>query len=168
MIDSSEALRPPVTPTPRTSPWLFVFAVPPLVVIAAAAALTVLGAFGRNPFWPRQTVTMAEAAALRDPATVAWMIESGVDPNAPMYVRRGVFDRQDHTVTPAEAAIIADRIEVLETLIARGVRSDAGIVRRWFCLAVAADSEDTIEFLRGVYPEWTGGECGVEGPVQAR
>lgn len=136
------------------------FSLPPLLLAIASVVLLVLGAFERNPFWPRQDeVTMAEAAALRDTGTVAWMIMSGADPDVPMRIRAGVLDEREHHVTPGEAAVLADRTEVLATLAARGARVDAEIVGRWWCLARATEADESVEYLRRRYPEWTTPPC---------
>lgn len=137
-----------------------VLAFPPLALAFAAVVLIGLGAANRNPFWPQQDdVTMAEAAALRDAGTVAWMIMSGVDPNVRMRVRPGVLDERGHYLTPGEAAVRADRTEVLGTLVARGARVDAEVVRGWWCLAVDVDAEESVAYLRSHYPEWTATAC---------
>ena len=139
------------------------FALPPLALAAASLVLLVLGAYERNPFWPRQDdVTIAEAAALRDPGRVARMIASGVDPNVPRRVRAGVLDEREHRLTPAEAAVLADRTEVIATLIARGTRVDAGVVGRWWCLARATGADESVEYLRRRYPEWTTAACSLQ------
>lgn len=140
--------------------WLLLFAAPPLAVVVASAVLMLLGGVERNPFWPRQQITMAEAAALRDPGTVVRLIESGVDPNGPMAVRPGVLDDRGHHMTPAEAAILADRSEVMAVLVARGARADEERVRSWACLAAAAAKRETLAYLRAVYPQWVTGSCG--------
>ena len=137
-----------------------VLALPPLALAFASVVLMALGALDGNPLWPRQDdVTMAEAAALRDPGTVAWMIMSGVDPNVPMVVRAGVLDERAHQLTPGEAAIHADRTEVLHTLAARGARVDAEVVHGWWCLAMAIDAEESVMYLRAKYAEWTLSPC---------
>lgn len=144
-------------PVPR---WMFVFAAPALVLAAAAAILMLLGAAGRNPLWPvTQDVTMAEAAALRDRATVAVMLEQGADPAVPMRVRAGILGRRERHLTTGEAAVMADRTEMLDLLAARGAVIDAAVVRRWACLARTRGNEETAEYLEARYPQWATGGC---------
>jgi hypothetical protein len=138
---------------------------PAVLLAGAALALMLLGIFGANPFWPDgQQVTMAEAAALRDRATVAVMLERGEDPSRPMRVRAGILGRQERQLTAGEAAALADRPEILALLQARGAAIDEAAVRRWACLARAAGNEDTVDYLTARYPEWAQSGCEPSSP----
>jgi hypothetical protein len=139
--------------------WLALVGLPPALLALATVVVLILSLLGRNPFWPRQVVTMTEAAALRDPATVAWLIETGVDPNEPMAVRPGVLDERPHHLTPAEGAIRADRTEILETLLGRGVRVSEAVVRDWWCLANSVGADESAAFLQERFAAWATGPC---------
>lgn len=133
---------------------------PAVALACVAVVLTAMGVVGLNPFWPRPRVTMAEAAALRDAGTVAWLLESGVDPNVPMRVRPGILSNGQLLITPADAAIRADRTEVLQTLLLGGLRTDDAEVHDWWCLAREVGSEESEAWLEARFPDWTRGSCG--------
>ena len=101
---------------------------------------------------------MAEAAALRDRATVAVMLDRGVDPTEPMRVRAGIFGRRERRLTTGEAAVLAGRTEMLDLLAARGMAIDEPVVKRWMCLARSSGSE-AAEYLAARYPDWARGGC---------
>jgi hypothetical protein len=138
---------------------VLVFAVPPVLVAAAAVLLVVLGAFGRNPFWAPDDLTMAEAAALRDQAAVAVLARAGVDPSARMRVRAGILGNADLELTPAEAAVMADRTEILDVLLANGLRLDPETGGALLCRARASDSEETLRYLEERFPAAVGLPC---------
>jgi hypothetical protein len=113
-------------------------------VCAAVAALTacLLALVGENPLWGSTPLNMAEAAALRDRATVLQLIRAGQDPDARYPVRAGMLSARASSLTPLEAAVAADRPEVVEIwLWARG-GVDEGVWTRAKCLARAAESDD--------------------------
>ncbi len=60
----------------RTLP-LIAAAVPGVVVALASVVQIGLAASGRDPLWAVKEMTAAEAAALRDPATLARMSKEG-------------------------------------------------------------------------------------------
>lgn len=125
-------------------------AAPPVLLAAACLAFTVLGQFGRNPFWPLATVTVSEAAALRDRAAVAAFADAGVDLSARYAVRPELLDALDASaeqVTPVEAAILADRAEILSVLFRAGVAAPPDAVREWVCLARERRRGDALNFL---------------------
>ena len=128
----------PQPPTESRAPIaaLALVAAPPLLLVAITVVLLVLGRFDRNPFWPRHTVTIAEAAALRDRATVAARAEAGADLTARYRVRPGLLDNAEELwLTPPESAILADRAEILAVLFNAGLAPDEPTARGWICLA---------------------------------
>ena len=144
--------------------WALV-AIPPALVAAGAVALTLLGVAGRNPFWDATDVTMAEAAALRDQATVAALARAGENPAARMRVRAGMLDNDaDVMLTPAEAAVRGDRTEILDVLFANGLRLDPHDGARLLCLARYWDSEESIPYLTARFPTAAAEPCSPEPP----
>jgi hypothetical protein len=120
---------------------------------AALAVLTVVmlgaAAVGRHPFWTPEQFNMAEAAAARDIATVAAMLERGEDPAVPRPVRPPLLDGINRSVTPLEAGVIARRGEVVELLIGRGVRPSAAERSRLVCDALHNGDRDIAGLLAG-------------------
>lgn len=142
-------------------------ALPPLALAAAAVLLTVLGLFGLNPLWPHAPdLTMAEAAAVRDRATIVAMARNGVDPAPRMRVRAGmVRNRDDLFASPAEAAVIADRAEILHVLVANGLTLTADDAHRLICLGRRVGSDEAMAWLTERFP--AGGPCEGEATAAA-
>ena len=144
--------------------WALV-ALPPLTVATGAIVLTLLGAIGRNPFWAATDFTMAEAAALRDQASVAALARAGDDPRARMRVRAGMVEnRTDVMMTPAEAAVRADRTEILDVLFASGLHLDRHDGEALLCLARYWDSEESIPYLAARFPDVAAESCVPQPP----
>ncbi len=140
----------PAAPAGSTAPGaaLALVAAPPLLLAVITVVLLVLGLFERNPFWPRHTVTISEAAALRDRATVAALAESGTDLSLRYRVRPGLLDNDvDLSLTAPEAAIFANRAEILAVLFNAGLTQDEAAVRGWICLARAPGRDEALAYL---------------------
>ena len=144
----------------RPSPAVWLVALPPVALAFAAVVLIAAGQAGANPFWPTHAITISEAAALRDTASVAAMAESGLDLTVPRQVRPGLLDNaQPIAVTPAEAAIRADRIEILALLFLRGLEADTGRARDWICLAASLNRRESLAYLSERFPEAAAAGC---------
>ena len=150
----------PTASSDRLRPSLILVALPPVAVAAGAVVLVLLGALGLNPFWSTTDLTMAEAAALRDQASVAAMARSGVDPSARMRVRPGMLDnRVELRMTPAEAAVRADRTEILDVLFANGLVLDDHVALGLVCRARQWDSEEALPYLTMRFPAAAARPC---------
>ena len=125
----------------RTLP-LIAAAVPGVVVALASVVQIGLAASGRDPLWAVKEVTAAEAAALRDPATLARMSKEGADLRAARPVRAGVLGRTALTLTPLDAAIAARRGEVVEFLLWAAPPLDVETWTRARCLAALVAEDD--------------------------
>jgi hypothetical protein len=134
----------------RDTASLFV-AVPTIVLALSCVVLTGLGLFDRNPFWAADDLTMSEAAALRDPATVLLQLEQGQDPLQRYSVRSGLLGPDALRLTPMEAAIREDRIEVAAVLL-RGAVPPFEQLCKWLTLAAAERAEELREYLYRKYP----------------
>jgi len=111
-----------------------VFVFPALLSIGAACVLG--GALaGWNPLWREPELTMSEAAALKDRATMQRLISKGVDPNVPASVRAGILKSRDIVVTPLEAPVGTRTPTAMQFLLARGARMDDRERAILFCLA---------------------------------
>jgi len=139
-----------MSPGKNAVAWLI--AAPPVALALACVVLTGLGAAGANPFWTPSELTMSEAAAMRDPATVLVQIEQGQDPYKPYPVRAGLIDSQTLELTPVEAAVREDRLEVAAVILGHGGASTERICH-WLKLAAAEQAEDVSEYIRWKYPK---------------
>lgn len=131
------------------SQWSLVIAMagPPSLGCLVAVACLIFAAVGSHPLWPVTQMTMAEAAALRDTGEIARRVQTGESPNAVGTVRSGVLRSEVLELMPVEAAVAANRPDVLRVLIESGVIVDPD---RWLalhCFAVAVGAKDAQAFL---------------------
>jgi hypothetical protein len=124
-----------------------VAAVPALPGIGAVALL-IGSAVGWNPLWSEPPLTMSEAAALNDRATIQRLMWSGVDPNAPASVRPPILKSTTLIITPLEAAVGTRTPATLQFLLARGARMDARERAVLFCLAAEDEATEILDFLK--------------------
>lgn len=110
----------------------------------AAAATT---AVGRNPYWRQEPVNMAEAAAVRDLGTVVQLIRRGEDAHLRREVRADLLFNDRVELTPFEAAIAAQRPDMLELLIADAPIQDQAEWVALRCLSEMEGDDETNELL---------------------
>jgi hypothetical protein len=121
----------------------------PPVLLGALMVLVLAGAaVGWHPFWTEPPLTISEAAALKDRATLQRLISSGVDVNAPVKVRAPILKGYDITVTPLEASVGTRTPTAMQFLLARGARMDARERAVVTCLAIKDDAQEIVRFLR--------------------
>jgi hypothetical protein len=139
-------------------------AVPALVAVGLSAAIVATAATGASPpFWGGGTLTLSEAAALRDQGEVTRLTVSGTDPNAVYPLRPGVIAAG--ALTPLEAAVGARRAEMVELLMLRGARADASGWRRLHCFALSTGAADVVEMLERYTPANATASCeGIRTP----
>ncbi len=138
---------------------LLAAALPAVLVGLVSVAQIGLSLFAANPVWAIQPVTMAEAAALRDPATVMRRIQQGVDPHTAQAVRGGIVSNDPVTLTPLDAAIAARRGEVIELLVWAAPPRDAGEWVEALCLAAALGDAGITEILARLKPASVEPDC---------
>jgi hypothetical protein len=128
---------------------LIVFAAAPVAAVAiTTAAMLAMAAAGRHPLWHVQMITLSEAAASRDVATVVWLIERGRDPNHRYPVRRGILNGDvPAAMTPIEAAVEARRADVVDLLLRNGARLDEAQRVALACRAKRRGDEDLIRYF---------------------
>jgi len=128
-------------------------AVPGVVLIVATALMLVGLPLGVDPLWRVEPLTLAEAAALRDNGEVVRLIEAGADPNAASTVRAEFLHNNPLTVTPLEAAVGADRVDMVEVLLDHGAALDAATWTRLMCFATAIEADESQSFLGPLRPD---------------
>jgi hypothetical protein len=133
--------------TPFAQVAIAVAAVPALLGIAALA-LVVGSLFGWNPLWSEPSLTMPEAAALNDRATIERLLGTGVDPNAPAPVRPPILKSTTLVITPLEAAVGTHTPATLQFLLAHGARMDEHERAVLFCLAAEDNATEILDFLK--------------------
>ncbi len=122
--------------------------IPPLVVVAFTLLSLMAAPFGGHPLWHDAELNMSEAAAARDVATVAAMLERGEDPDAVRHVRQPLLEgAAQRDVTPLEAAVIAGRLEVVHLLLTRGAAVPESSRLRLSCEAARSGYRDVAEYL---------------------
>jgi len=99
---------------------LLVAMIPAALLAVARVAFLVLALWDLHPFWLREELNLAEAAALRDRGEVARLLAEGQDPNATYRVRRGAVRDYAMQLTPVEAARATGRDEVVQILLDAG------------------------------------------------
>jgi len=121
----------------------------PVVVLAFACAVALLlSARGSNPLWRTEPLNLSEAAALRDNGEVARLLAAGADPRAARSVRGGFLYEYEARLTPAEAAILSDRPELLQLLLDFGLSFDRDEWTRAWCTAAGTETKAVLERVR--------------------
>ena len=122
------------------SRWAAVaLAAPGCLLAAASAVALILAALDRHPMWPHQPTNLAEAAGVRDEAEVVRLIQQGDDPNVRYPIRPGLIFDVPLRLTPLEAAVAADDVQMVGHLLANRVVMDAAL---WTYLRCIADGDD--------------------------
>jgi hypothetical protein len=130
-----------------------------ILAVVSLAMLTMAGA-GAHPMWRTQQLNMSEAAALRDAATVLQLLRAGESPREPRDIRPGFFFEQGERLTPLEAAIAAERPEIVDVLLGAG---EAGTSPEWMharCLAERVRAAEIERLLDAHRPPVPGGAVG--------
>jgi hypothetical protein len=146
----------------RTTPFwtLAVVALPPLVLVGGTIVVLILGRLDANPLWPTHEITISEAAALRDSGTVAYLADAGKDLTAEYRVRAGLLDSAvEQWLTPAQAAIFADRTEIFGLLLEAGLPTNDRLAEEWVCLARSRNAREVLPFLLAQFPRAAGAPC---------
>lgn len=124
---------------------------PQMVLAVSSIVLIGLGWMDRNPFWSPTTLTLSEATALRDQATVLVLIEGGADPDLPYRIRAGLTGEREIVLTPMQAAISEDRVEMAALLLSHGLTAKVGQVCEWLAQAAANDKKEVMSYLRSTF-----------------
>lgn len=128
------------------------------VLLLALSVLMLVVAVAYQPLWANRTVTLSQAAAGADSATVFRMVNAGSDPNAVAPVLLG---RRTEAVmlTPLEAAVESREVDVVQLLLKMGARATESDRQRLACLATAVGAGDVATYLHTAAPPATLPDC---------
>mgnify|MGYP002821411294 FL=1 len=136
--------------------------VPVVTLLLIWAVALLLAAAGYSSGGKTEPLTLSEAAALRDGATIVRLISQGKDPNAAYRVRAGFLSEQASKMTPLEAAIEARRSEIVQVLIDSGLVIHEAEWNGAWCSATDSDVRAVLETVRPVRLE---PDCSISSPV---
>jgi hypothetical protein len=125
-----------VTLIRRIGGWLdpaIILSVPPLVGVALVALYLTVESVRPGTLTQPRPETIPEAIALGNGPRALEMMAEGFDIDAPARIRAGVLDHVEYEVTPLEAALMMQRMEVVRLLVRTGV--DVSRSTRAPCLA---------------------------------
>jgi hypothetical protein len=128
-------------------------ALPAVVLGVMTAGMLLMGLWGARPDGQVEPVNMSEAAALRDQATILVLMKNGEDPYARREIRADFLFNDRVELTPFEAAIAAERAEVMEILLWAAPRPAPAVWTRLRCLAGMEGDEDITEVLDRYRPD---------------
>ena len=134
-------------------------ALPGALLIIATAAMLLGLPFGVDPLWQVEPLTLPEAAALHDNGEVVRLIDLGEDPNRAGPVRPNLLRNDAQVVTPLEAAVGAERADIVELLLEHGAVMDAAMWTRLMCFAEVVDAGDVRDVLEPRRPARASDEC---------
>jgi hypothetical protein len=124
-------------------------ALPPVVLALFTLASLVLALGGRHPLWRISDMNLAEAAATRDAASVVFLIRQGENPDIARFVRPGVLARGAVRITPLEAALAEERMEIVEVLLRHGAMLTEAQRIAFTCAARARGDADIVRYFEG-------------------
>lgn len=130
---------------------LAAIAAAPVCAACMGVLLAVFGLFGTHFFWPPTPITLPEAVVLRSGWEVMAQLRRGVDPNEPFPVRRHILDLGRPELSAWEAAVGADRDEVIELFAREGAQLRPDVAHAAVCLGKANDRDDALEALVSLY-----------------
>ena len=110
-----------------------ILALPPLAGLLVVAIYVTIESVRPGTFTAPAPQTIAEAVIVGNGPRALEMIAEGQDVNGAGYVRPGVFGETGYDVTPIEAALLSQRIEVVRLLVRTG--ADVSRSTRAACLA---------------------------------
>jgi hypothetical protein len=122
-------------------------ALPPALLAAFTGVALLLGLGGRHPLWPISEPNIAEAAATRDAASVVLLLREGHDPDVARFVRPGVLARGAVRITPLEAALAEQRLEIVDILLRYGAALSESQRVTFTCAARARGDEDIVRYF---------------------
>lgn len=131
----------------------------PIAAAVVGVTLAVMGVAGAHPFWSYPPITLPEAVALRHGGVILTELRRGADPHEPMPVDRQILGSETGALSAWEAAVMADRSEVIELFAREGVPLAPDAAERLVCLAIARERRDSREALLRFYHADAEPEC---------
>lgn len=149
MSSTSTTEAPGDAPTGRAPAALLqaTLCLPGLLLVAVTAAMLAGLPFGVDPLWFVEPVTLSEAAALHDNGEVVRLIELGADVNAASDIRPEILTGAAFVMTPLEAAVAAERADMVVLLFEQGARTGPATWSRLMCESARAGADDVREIL---------------------
>jgi hypothetical protein len=141
-----------LAPSSLSKGFAVLLVAPQMLLAVLSIVLIGLGWIDRNPFWSPTVLTLSEATALRDKATVLVLLEGGDDPHLAYRIREGLTGERELVLTPMQAAIREDRAEMAALLLGHGLKTNGGQVCEWLGLAAADDKKEVMTYLRSTFP----------------
>jgi hypothetical protein len=118
-----------------------VTALPAALLGVMTAGMLLRALVGPHPLWRAEPLNLSEAAAVRDPATVARLMNHGEDPYLRREVRADLLFNDRNELTPLEAAIASGRADVIEIILTAAPPPEPSEWSRLRCLATL-DGDD--------------------------
>jgi hypothetical protein len=140
---------------------------PPAIVALMEIVLLALSAAGDHPRWTADEVNLSEAAAIRDFAEVARLIERGENPGTARPVRQGMVEGPARDLTPLEAAALGERDEIAAYLLEHGARPSRDEWLRLHCHAETSGLDDLAAVLETARPSAIDVRCDGVTPLIA-
>jgi hypothetical protein len=138
----------------------------PAALWLAAATFVMVASMSDSAGVPASSMTLSEAAALRDRAELVLLIAGGADLEARSRVRGGIIREQEYMLTPLEAATVMRRDDVLRLLVAEGAALNDETFPVLYCLASVSGFDETATVLRELAPDRGTPSCdGVRSPL---
>jgi hypothetical protein len=143
----------------------FVTALPAALLGVMTAGMLLRALVGPHPLWRAEPLNLSEAAAVRDPATVARLMSHGEDPYLRREVRADLLFNNRNEMTPLEAAIASGRADVVEIILTSAPPPEPSEWSHLRCLATLDDDEGLVEALDRFKPASAVVDCtGVTRP----
>jgi hypothetical protein len=138
---------------------------PGTLLVVATAAMLMAVPFGIDPIWHVEPVSLPEASALRDNGEAMRLIGLGADPSEAGAVRKDLAHNEEFVLTPLEAAVSIERVDMVELLLENGARMDATTWMRLICFADLLNAGEVRVFLEQRRPQDASASCeGVSTP----
>ena len=134
-------------------------AVPAAAWIIAVAALALFGSASYYPFMTPADLSLAEAAATRDPLELLRQIRGGASLDTPARVRAGLVRPSEYVLTPLEAAVASGQVDTVQFLQHHGARMDATTVAGLICLADVQEDREMSAYLKEQVPSALAVDC---------
>jgi hypothetical protein len=136
-----------------------VTSLPAALLGVMTAGMLLRALVGPHPLWRAEPLNLSEAAAVRDPATVARLMKHGEDPYLRRDVRADLLFNDRRELTPLESAIASRRADVVEVILTSAPPPEPSEWSRLRCLAMLEDDDELGEALDRFKPATAVVDC---------